>query len=169
MFPPWEIEQLICIQDFAREIKSDFLKCSGLIEDMAHWMTQEQRREWFYSGYDLAQDFRHKLAFEGDQIHSPPLAWVLFWREECSNIYGYCIDDELRRFGYVMWDAVRLGERAQARIDYCSFNLLGRGDEEDLRWDDYDSSVKIERPEGEIIFNPLVAFTSKDCFCFCFF
>ncbi|KAG8161839.1 hypothetical protein KVR01_008826 [Diaporthe batatas] len=147
MFPPWGVEQVICIQDFAREIKSEVLQDSALIEEMADYETQDVRREWFYSKYDSAQDFRNIMAFNGDDIHSPPLAWVLFWRGEYSSLYGNYIDLELRRFGYVMWDAARLGERAQARIDYHSFIDLGWTDAQDPRWDYYDPSVRDEQPE----------------------
>lgn len=116
------------------------------IEDAVGYLEQEERRERWYSQYDLAQDFRHKMPFNGDDLDSPPLSWVLLWRAEYSNLIG-CdyISGELRRWGYVMWDAARLGSRAEARIDYHSW-----GEADDPRGDYYDDSVRVERPEGNV-------------------
>ncbi|KAG8156539.1 hypothetical protein KVR01_013643 [Diaporthe batatas] len=40
-------------------------------------------------------------------INAPPLAWVLMWDGKYCNLYGEYIPDELRRWGYVMWDERR--------------------------------------------------------------
>lgn len=125
------------------------LVSSNWIDEAVGYIVQDERRERWYSQHDLAQDFRHKMPFNGDRLDSPPLSWVLFWRGESSNLIGGdYISEELRRWGYVMWDATRLGSRAEARIDYWSFNLCGRGEDEDPRGDTYDDSVRVERPEG---------------------
>lgn len=42
-----------------------------------------------------------------DTTH-PPLAWTLIWEGTYSSLVGYFINDKLRKWGYVMWDAARL-------------------------------------------------------------
>lgn len=124
---------------------------SDWIDEAIVYFVQEERRQHWYSQHDSAQDFRHKMPFDGDRLGSPPLAWVLFWRSEYSNLIGPYIPRELRRWGYAIWDAARLGSRAEARIDYWSFNLCGRGEDEDPREETYDPSVRVERPAGNVI------------------
>ena len=38
------------------------------------------------------------------------MAWVLLWNGTYSNLFGWYIPDELRRWGYVFWDAATLQE-----------------------------------------------------------
>lgn len=119
---------------------------SDWLDDAVGYLVQDERRDRWYSQHDLAQDFRHKMSFNGDNLDSPPLSWVLLWRAECSNLVGPdYMSGELRRWGFVMWDAARLGSRAEARIDYHSWLEVG-----DPREDTYDDSVRVERPEGNV-------------------
>ncbi|KAH7229881.1 hypothetical protein BKA60DRAFT_603796 [Fusarium oxysporum] len=69
---------------------------------------QEQRRENQHSEKDQAQDDRAKMSFNGDSYESPPLAWVVFWKEAYSNLFGDFVSRPLRQWGYVMWDSDRL-------------------------------------------------------------
>ncbi|EXK78955.1 hypothetical protein FOQG_16403 [Fusarium oxysporum f. sp. raphani 54005] len=69
---------------------------------------QETRRENQHSDRDQAQDDREKMVFSGDSYDSPPLAWVVFWKEAYSNLFGDFIPRPLRQWGYVMWDSDRL-------------------------------------------------------------
>ncbi|KAG7419684.1 hypothetical protein Forpe1208_v003431 [Fusarium oxysporum f. sp. rapae] len=69
---------------------------------------QEQRRENQHSEKDQAQDDRAKMSFNGDSYESPPLAWVVFWKEAYSNLFGDFVPRPLRQWGYVMWDSDRL-------------------------------------------------------------
>ncbi|KAJ4028950.1 hypothetical protein NW761_014279 [Fusarium oxysporum] len=69
---------------------------------------QEQRRENHHSDKDQAQDDREKMSFNGDSYDSPPLAWVVFWKEAYSNLFGDFVPRPLRQWGYVMWDSDRL-------------------------------------------------------------
>lgn len=50
------------------------------------------------------------MLFRGDDLDSPPLAWVLIWGEAYSNLFGTFIPKPLRLWGYIMWDARRLEE-----------------------------------------------------------
>lgn len=61
------------------------------------------------------------MPFEGDRLDLPSPAWVQFWHGEYSNLTGNLIPEELRRWGFVMWDAARLNSRAEARIDYHTY------------------------------------------------
>ncbi|KAH8756218.1 hypothetical protein F5883DRAFT_718469 [Diaporthe sp. PMI_573] len=120
---------------------------SDWIEDVVTDLVQIEKREQWYSQRDSAQDFRHRMPFKGEKLDSPPLAWVLFWQGEYSNLIGDYIHPELRRWGYVMWDAARLGPRPRGRIGYWSFNMCGGGEIQDIRSDTYDDSVKDVRRE----------------------
>ncbi|KJZ71440.1 hypothetical protein HIM_09164 [Hirsutella minnesotensis 3608] len=80
---------------------------------------QFQRRQEHPMERDLKQQRRDALPFKGDREPSadgeyPPLAWTLIWRDTYSNIYGYYVQDHIRRWGYVFWDAPRL-ERTGGR------------------------------------------------------
>lgn len=74
---------------------------------------QFQRRQERLSNRDQKQQRRDPLPFRGDgepdaKGPRPPLAWTLIWRGTYSNLYGYYVQDVIRRWGYVMWDAARL-------------------------------------------------------------
>ncbi|KAF5711771.1 hypothetical protein FMUND_8830 [Fusarium mundagurra] len=79
-----------------------------LLFDSTNISHQEQRRENRHSDKDQAQDDREKMTFNGDTYDSPPLAWVTFWKEAYSNLFGDFIPRPLRQWGYVMWDSERL-------------------------------------------------------------
>ncbi|CAI6098918.1 unnamed protein product [Clonostachys chloroleuca] len=77
---------------------------------------QQRRRQTQPSDRDAAQDRREPMVFSHDTIDSPPLGWTLIWKETYSNIYGYYVPSSLRRWGYVMWDASRMGESGGIRV-----------------------------------------------------
>ncbi|KAF5546751.1 hypothetical protein FNAPI_8769 [Fusarium napiforme] len=77
---------------------------------------QEQRRENQHSNKDQAQDDREKMNFNGDTYDSPPLAWVMFWKESYSNLFGDFIPRPLRHWGYIMWDSDRLANAGAAAV-----------------------------------------------------
>jgi hypothetical protein len=58
----------------------------------------------------LHQDWKQRpMPFQGDEmVNSPPLAWTVIWKETYSPLYGQFIPEELRRWGYVFWDASTL-------------------------------------------------------------
>ncbi|KAL2198834.1 hypothetical protein P885DRAFT_67974 [Corynascus similis CBS 632.67] len=77
--------------------------------------TQWARHDEQLSERDLKQQARDPLPFVGDlepdsHRSCPPLAWTLVWKGTYSNLYGDYLEDEMRRWGYVMWDAARLEE-----------------------------------------------------------
>ncbi|KAI1739682.1 hypothetical protein F4680DRAFT_466195 [Xylaria scruposa] len=80
-----------------------FLEDEALGETAQYWRRQER-----LSDRDHKQERRDPLPFQGDRGSRPPLAWTLIWRETYSNLYGSYIQDDIRRWGYVMWDAARL-------------------------------------------------------------
>ncbi len=75
--------------------------------------TQSLRRKEKLSERDLKQQAGDPLPFVGDlasDVHGscPPLAWTLVWRGTYSNLYGDYLENKMRLWGYVMWDAERL-------------------------------------------------------------
>lgn len=53
--------------------------------------------------------------FRGDNDpDAPPLAWTILWSNRYCNLYGKFINNEIRRWGYIFWDAARL-ERSGGR------------------------------------------------------
>jgi hypothetical protein len=84
-----------------------------------HQGVQWARREQQLSERDLKQRRRDPLPFRGDAEPDangslPPLAWTLMWKGTYSNLFGYYVDNDIRRWGYIMWDAARL-ERMGAK------------------------------------------------------
>jgi hypothetical protein len=70
---------------------------------------QALRRENHPSDRDRMQEERAPLPFRGDrESDAPPLAWTTIWDDTYSNLYGWYISDEMRRWGYVFWDAARI-------------------------------------------------------------
>ncbi|KAM0429332.1 hypothetical protein ACHAPT_006547 [Fusarium lateritium] len=59
---------------------------------------------------------RDHMPFLGDNELGPPSAWALLWNESYSKLYGNYIPDEIRRWGYVIWDAARLERVGAARL-----------------------------------------------------
>ncbi len=79
-----------------------------------------RRRMTVLTNRDRMQRRRDPLAFEGDDqpdAKRPPLAWTLIWGGTYSNVFGMYIHNDLRMWGYIMWDAVRL-ERASVTGEF---------------------------------------------------
>ena len=102
-------------------------------------LAQASRRYEEPSERDFKQQRRDPLPFQGDAETDPegvypPLAWTLLWGGTDSNLYGYYICDEIRSWGYVMWDSKRLNP-----IDIKE--LLRRQLDDDLGRDPRDDSL----------------------------
>lgn len=69
---------------------------------------QSIRRELYPSDRDWKETQREPCPFHGDHKEFPPLAWTLIWRGTYSNQFGWVVEDDIRLWGYVMWDAARL-------------------------------------------------------------
>ena len=84
------------------------------LEDDALGETVQSNRRWnFPSDRDEKQLRGDPMPFRGgadEQGERPPLAWTLIWREKYTNLFGCYVEDNIRRLGYVMWDAARLEE-----------------------------------------------------------
>ncbi|KAL7916982.1 hypothetical protein ACQKWADRAFT_307934 [Trichoderma austrokoningii] len=70
---------------------------------------QAIRRRDHPSEQDQMQEERVPCQFCGDgEPDTPPLAWTIIWGDTYSNLYGCYTLDEMRRWGYIFWDAARL-------------------------------------------------------------
>lgn len=78
------------------------------------------------------------MPFDGDNLDSPSLGWILYWKGEYSNLVGNFVHFELRRWGFVMWDAARLTGEAK---DFSELWCMQQFGPYDPREDDYDPSV----------------------------
>lgn len=83
------------------------------LEDVWDDVASAVRRELWPSPHDTTQDSRQTTVFDGDKLDSPPLAWILFWQYEFSNLSGIYIPGSLRRWAFVIWDATRLDSDAR--------------------------------------------------------
>jgi hypothetical protein len=105
------------------------------LEDEAVGETaQWERRQVEQSDRDEKQQRRDPLPFVGDNLAEPPLVWTLVWDGTYINLYGSYVQDCIRRWGYVMWEATRI-EGTGAR------ELLMRQWKED--WGDIDPRDKL--------------------------
>jgi hypothetical protein len=103
---------------------------------------QESRRETQHSDRDQAQDDRERMVFTGDSDDSPPFAWVVFWKEAYSNLFGDFIPRPLRQWGYIMWDKDRLDNTdAAAILDQEWKAMYTRPDAEDEPGDPRDEML----------------------------
>lgn len=74
---------------------------------------QSGRRQFRPSHRDRMEDRRDPLPFRGDgepdaKGTRPPLAWTVIWQGTYSNMYGEYIPKDTIRWGYILWDAVRI-------------------------------------------------------------
>lgn len=59
-------------------------------------------------GEDEFKDGQHAMLLRHDSVDSPPLAWVIIFKNRYINPFDGCVPDAIRRWGYVFWDAGRL-------------------------------------------------------------
>lgn len=63
------------------------------------------------SEHDLATCYERACTFRGDgDLRAPPLAWITIWGGFWRILYGCYIEDRMREWGYVFWDAATLEE-----------------------------------------------------------
>ena len=79
---------------------------------------QTIRRRQHPSSRDSKEERRDPLPFQGDRADGvyPPLAWTLMWQGTYSNLFGYYMEDPIRSWGYVMWDAARLEQSGAKEV-----------------------------------------------------
>lgn len=82
------------------------------LEHVLDWSAQHERRvssPRFPTARDKLERAKTSMKFMGDNVPalSPPLAWVLLWNGQYSNVFGGFVPEELRRWDYVMWDEQR--------------------------------------------------------------
>ncbi|OAQ67123.1 hypothetical protein VFPPC_08569 [Pochonia chlamydosporia 170] len=83
----------------------------NILDDAFGETPQFLRRHRKISPRDKKQFRREPLPFmgENDSLRLlPPLAWTVIWHGTYSNLFGHYVQDAIRRWGYVMWDAVRM-------------------------------------------------------------
>lgn len=68
---------------------------------------QALRRQGHAAMREQMQDTLYIFQGYGEP-NAPPLAWTTIWGGTYSELYGWYISDEMRRWGYVFWDAERL-------------------------------------------------------------
>ncbi|KAL2827856.1 hypothetical protein BJY01DRAFT_228924 [Aspergillus pseudoustus] len=87
--------------------------------------TQYWQRDERLSERDVQQERRDPLPFRGDRVPDPdsaaadlypPLAWTILWKGTYSNLYAYYFQEELKEWGYVMWDASRLASTGAEEV-----------------------------------------------------
>jgi hypothetical protein len=64
------------------------------------------------------------------------LSWTLIWGGTYCNLYGFCIPDTLRRWGFAYWDASTLASIGGEKL------VMRQWEEE---WDDYDPRADFSR------------------------
>jgi hypothetical protein len=95
----------------------------------AQWVRRREQR----TDRDEKQQRRDPLVFIEDNILLPPLGWTLIWGGTYSNLYGYHIENTVRRWGYVVWDASRYEDTRLwgALMDQLNWIHRRRGDARD--------------------------------------
>lgn len=87
----------------------EFLEVGGdLFEEAVAFAAQRHRRDSQFDNKDRAEERRQVMPFIGDDASAAPLAWTLLWGGRFSNLFGEYVPDELRQWGYVLWDAHRI-------------------------------------------------------------
>lgn len=97
---------------------------------------QAMRRRIHPSDRHRMQEERAPFPFRGDgEPDAPPLAWTTLWGDTYSNMYGLYIPGDLRRWGYVFWDAARLEALGGKELLKRQWEMYWVG-----HWGEYDPS-----------------------------
>lgn len=96
--------------------------------------SQIMRRRKSPSERDLKERRRDPLPFRGDgepdaEGTRPSLAWTLIWGGTYSNLYGAYCDEDLRRWGYVLWDATRLESTGATEVLLREWDMMWDGED----------------------------------------
>ncbi|KAI9769453.1 MAG: hypothetical protein M1839_003667 [Geoglossum umbratile] len=111
----WDHAQLVSvIQAKIAFVPNDFLE-----EEAWSEYTQHELRQGPSLHREEKQERCDPLPFTGDGDSEtdgprPPLAWTVIWGGTYSNLFGGYVPHDIHRWGYVMWDALRL-ERTGAK------------------------------------------------------
>jgi hypothetical protein len=92
-----------------------------LLDGALGWDKEDDRRRNHPSEKDRWFMDKVPCPYRGDE-DGPPLAWTTLWGDKYSNVCGGYIDDEMRQWGYVFWDA----ERVQAESSSGAKEVLER-------------------------------------------
>ncbi|POS70542.1 hypothetical protein DHEL01_v211067 [Diaporthe helianthi] len=86
------------------------LRLGGHFLEEGTGFASQMRRRFIHPKLDGdgAEERRQAMPFAGDEAGAPPLAWTLLWGGRYSSLFGESVPVELRRWGYVIWDARRL-------------------------------------------------------------
>lgn len=112
---------------------ADFLEDEAL----GRWTQQKRRQKW-PCDRDEKQLRRDPMPFRGDGQPDelgprPPRAWTLIWGEKYSNLYGDYVPENIRRWGYVMWDAARLEQTGVMRkVLHLCYEAWGTDDPNEI-------------------------------------
>lgn len=91
------------------DLMTKSLRVGGdFLEEAMGSAAQRHRRDIQLNDRDRAEERRQVMLFAGDEAGAPPLAWTLLWGGRYSNLFGGYVPDELRRWGYIIWDARRI-------------------------------------------------------------
>ncbi|KAI3317542.1 hypothetical protein HD806DRAFT_514904 [Xylariaceae sp. AK1471] len=106
LFQTKDHEDLVSMmQRYMRTSYIPFNKYEGVLGETR----QYSRRREDPSKRDQKEQERVSFPFRGDaEPDAPPLSWTMIWGDTYCNLYGWFISDEMRRWGYIFWDAVTL-------------------------------------------------------------
>lgn len=88
------------------------------IEDCMSQDRQVQRRDRGLSERDRRQQRHERIQFKGDAVWDkegrscPSIGWSYIWKGTYSRLYRDIIPEEVREWGFVMWDSTRLWDVA---------------------------------------------------------
>ncbi|KAK1761660.1 hypothetical protein QBC33DRAFT_502392 [Phialemonium atrogriseum] len=104
------------VSTMQQHITSSYIPFNAL-EGVLGETQQALRRRNHPSERDRMQEQRTPYPFRGDsEPDAPPLAWTIMWGNTYSNLYGWYIPEEMRRWGYVFWDAATLEGMGGRRV-----------------------------------------------------
>ena len=87
----------------------------NVLEGVLGETQQALRRQSHASKHEQMQNA--PFPFRGDgEPDAPSLAWTMIWDGTYSDLYGWYISDDLRRWGYVFWDGETLERTGGARV-----------------------------------------------------
>lgn len=92
--------------------------------DILSQSAQNFRRRARFTDRDWKEQRREEMLFDGDSETKPSLGWTSIWDGTYSNMYGNVIPDELRRWGYVMWDVTRMQHSGATEVLKRQWDLV---------------------------------------------
>ncbi|EEU38633.1 uncharacterized protein NECHADRAFT_82982 [Fusarium vanettenii 77-13-4] len=104
------VDRELVVSTMERHMRKSHISL-GMVAGIFGHLKQAKWRLSHPSERDRMRQEKTPFPFRGDgEPDAPPLGWTIIWGGVYCNLYGWHIPQEIRRWGFVFWDAIRMEE-----------------------------------------------------------